>query len=64
MKPFLRMSGWFLVGNEGLSSLNNSLKGYIYIHIYISIYRALIPSFPTNSQGGISGAGLRFGFLV
>ena len=38
------LTGWFLVGNEGIS---HPLKG-----LSFGISRALIPSFPTKNQGG------------
>ena len=41
----VQLSGWFLVGNEGMRALYKPLKGICW---------ALIPSFSTKSQGVVS----------
>ena len=45
--PPSQTTGWFLVGNEGMSTPYNPLK---------DIYRALIPSFPAKNQGDHSAS--------
>ena len=45
-------TGWFLVGNQGMSALHNPLKG---------IYGTLIPSFPTKNQPVSGGDFAGFG---
>ena len=48
------LTGWFLVGNEGMRALYSPLKGK---------YRALIPSFPTKNQEVKARAGFGGPFL-